>query len=134
MSGPVLSTISNNSEYTAVISEISSNNQVTGGFLVDAGASIGNLDLAIPTRDPTGLPAVTSRLLLGTCRGLFNLYQEGPIIVGAASRFELKADAGIAGNDPHEIPLAFSDTPGWSLEVNADGMIMAEPGGFANNG
>ena len=130
MSGPVLNVISNNSRYIAVVLEISPDGRVTGGCLVGAGASREDLNLNIPTRLPSSTGARTATgdgLWLGTCRGLFNLRQQGPIIVGAASRFELKADAGIDGNDPHEIDLAFSDTPGWSIGIVADGTLKAEP-------
>jgi hypothetical protein len=89
-----------------------------------------DLNLNIPTRPPYSTGARTiadGGLLLGTCRGLFGLHQKGPITVGAASRFELAADAGIDGNGPREISLAFSDTPGWSIEIAADGTLKAEP-------
>ena len=130
MSGPVLKAITNNSKYVAVVLEISSNGQVTDGGLIGTGTSRPDLNLDVPTQQPDSTSARTiasGGLLLGTCRGLFSLYQKGPIIVGAASKFEIKADAGIDGNDPHEISLAFSDTPGWSLEITADGMLKAEP-------
>ena len=123
MSGPVLNAITNNSQYVAIVLEISSNGEVTSGCLIGTGTSKAILNLDVPTQQPIA----SGGLWLGTCRGLFSLHQKGPIIVGAASRFELKADAGIDGNDPHEISLAFSDTPGWSLEIVADGTLKAEP-------
>lgn len=130
MSGPVLNAISNNSKFVVVVLEVSVNGQVTGGCFVDAGASKSALGLAIPTRQPdsTGAPTTTSGgLFLGTCRGLFGLRQQGPIIVGAASQFALEAEAGIDGNQPRKIDLAFSDTPGWSIEIAADGTLGAKP-------
>ncbi|HHW77731.1 MAG TPA: hypothetical protein GX399_12000 [Xanthomonadaceae bacterium] len=133
MSGPVLNAILNNSKHVAVVLEISSDGQVTGGCVIGAGASRANLHLNVPTRRPdsTGARTVANGgLWLGTCGGLFGLRQKGPITVGAASKFELEADAGIGGNDPREIDLAFSDTPGWSIEIVADGMLKAEPTPF----
>lgn len=133
MSGPPLKAIANGSKYDAVVLEIASNGQVTGGCLVDAGTSKADLDLNVPTRRPDSAGARTGAgggLLLGTCRGLFGLHQRGPITVGAASRFELAADAGVDGNGPREISLAFSDTPGWSIEIVADGTLKAEPAPF----
>jgi hypothetical protein len=130
MSGPLLKAIANGSKYDAVILEIASNGQVTGGCLVGTGVSRMDLNLNIPTRPPYSAGARTiadGRLLLGTCRGLVGLHQKGPITVGAASRFDLAADAGIDGNEPREIALAFSDTPGWSIEIVADGTLKAEP-------
>ena len=130
MSGPPLKAIANGSQYDAVVLEIASNGQVTGGCLVGAGTSKVDLGLAIPTQrlDSTGAWAgAGAGLFLGTCRGLFSLRQKGPITVGAASKFELAADAAIDGNDPREINLAFSDTPGWSIEIAADGTLKAEP-------
>ncbi len=133
MSGPVLNAIANNSPYVAVVLEISSNGQITGGGLIGAGASRADLNLEVPTRQPDSTRAriiTDGGLWLGTCRGLFSLHQQGPIIVGAASRFALKADAGIDGNGPHEIDLAFSDAPGWSIEIVADGTLKVEPTPF----
>lgn len=129
MAGPVLNAMTNNSRYVAVVLAISPNGQVTGGCLIGAGASQADLHLSVPAPQPasTGTRTIRGGLLVGTCRGLFSLHQQGPIIVGAASRFELKADAGIDGNDPHAIALAFSDTPSWSLEITADGLLQAEP-------
>lgn len=131
MSGPPLKVIANGSKYVVVVLEVASNGQVTGGCLVGAGTSKSDLGLAIPTRQPDATDAPNTvgsgGLWLGTCRGLFNLHQRGPIIVGAASKFELEADAGIDGNDPREIDLAFSDTSGWSIEIVADGTLKAEP-------
>lgn len=130
MSGPVLNTITNGSQHIAVILEVSSNGQVTGGCLINTGTSKSRLDLTIPTQQPYSTDAGTTAdggLLLGTCRGLFSLYQKGPITVGAASSFGLDADAGIDGNSPRKINLAFSDTPGWSIEIAADGMFKAIP-------
>ena len=130
MSGPPLKAIANGSKYDAVVLEISPDGRVTGGCLVGAGASREDLNSNIPTRPPYSAGARTMTdggLLLGTCRGLFSLHQKGPVTVGAASRFELKADAGIDGNDPREIDLAFSDTPGWSIGIVADGTLKAEP-------
>lgn len=133
MSGPVLNAMTNNSQSVAVFLEISSDGQITGGGLIGAGTSRADLNLEVPTRQPDSTRTRTlasGGLWLGTSRGLFSLHQQGPIIVGAASRFELKADAGIDGNGPHEIDLAFSDTPGWSIEIVADGTLKAEPTPF----
>jgi len=126
----MLKAIVNGSKCDAVVLEIASNGQATGGCLVGAGASRIDLNLAVPARQPDSTGARTMAgdgLWLGTCRGLFSLHQQGPIIVGAASRFWLKADAGIDGSGPREIDLAFSDTPGWSIEIVADGTLKAEP-------
>jgi hypothetical protein len=129
MSAPVLKAVTNNSKCVAVVSQISWQarsdgspiGQVTGGCLIGTGTSRSdlNLDLYFPTGG--------GDLLLGTCRGLFRLYLKGPIYVGAATRFEFKADAGIDGNDQREISLGFSNALGWSLEITADGMLTAEP-------
>ncbi len=130
MSGPVLNAISNNSKFVVVVLEVSSNGQVTGGCFVDAGASKSDLGLAIPTRPPDSTAAPTTTgggLFLGTCRGLFGLRQKGPFIVGAASKYALEADAGIDGKEPRQIDLAFGDTPGWSIEIAADGALGAKP-------
>ena len=130
MSGPVLKAISNNSKYVAVVLEISPNGQVTSGCLIGKGTSRPDLNLSVPTQTSDPVPTIAGgQLLLGTCRGLFSLRQKGPFIVGAAERFGFDADAGIDGNDRREIPLAFSATPSWSLEITADGILRAEPGG-----
>jgi hypothetical protein len=131
LGNPVLNAISNSSKYVAVVLEISSDGQVTDGFLINTGASREDLHLDVPTQPySTSDQTIANNrlLLLGTCRGLFKLHQQGPIIVGAASRYELAADAGIDGNDSHKIPLAMSDTPGWSLKITANGMVKATPG------
>lgn len=130
MSGPVLNAITNHSQYVAVVLTISSNGQVTGGGLIDAGASRVDLNLEVPTQQPDSTrtrPLAGGGLWLGTGRGLFSLHQQGPILVGAASRFALNADVGIDGNAAREMPLAFSDTPAWSLKITADGLLEAEP-------
>ena len=130
MSGPPLQAIINGSKYDVMVLEIASNGQVTGGCLAGTGVSRTDLNFNIPTQQPYSAGAGTiagGGLLLGTCRGLFSLHQKGPITVGAASKFALAANAGIDGNGPREISLALSDTPGWSIEIVADGMIKAEP-------
>ena len=130
MSGPPLKAIANGSQHDAVVLEMASDGRVTGGCLVGAGASRMDLNFNIPARPPHSAGArivADGGLWLGTCRGLFNLHQQGPVIVGAASRFELAASAAIDGNGPREIDLAFSDTPGWSIEIVADGTLKAGP-------
>jgi hypothetical protein len=131
LSNPVLNAVLNNSKYVAVVLEISSDGQVTSGCLINTGASREDLHLDVPTQPYSTSDQTIANdglLLLGTCRGLFKLHQQGPIIVGAGSEYELAADAGIDGNDSHKISLAMSDTPGWSLEITANGMLKANRG------